>query len=92
MLNKIYYQNQIYVKNDVSTLLVSAFPENERPPVDYFFKNFENDNNDLLAYYENETFIGFTALTFYKDICYIFFLAVSPIYRNKGYGVKLLKF
>ena len=91
MLEKVKFDNQINVKNDVSALLVSAFPENERPPVDSFFANFENDNNVLLAYYEKETFIGFSALTFYKDICYIFFLAVSPTCRNKGYGSQIIE-
>lgn len=91
MLEKVKFDNQINVKNDVSALLVSAFPESERPPVDYFFTNFENDNNVLLAYYENDIFIGFSALTFYKDICYIFFLAVSPTYRNKGYGSQIIE-
>jgi GNAT superfamily N-acetyltransferase len=91
MLEKVRYLQQANIKNDVSSLLVSAFPENERPPVEMFFTNFENDKNVLLAFYENHTFIGFSALAFYQDICYIFFLAVSPTYRNKGYGSQIIE-
>ena len=91
MLNTIYYQNQINVKNDVSKLLTEAFPENERPSVDYFFSSLENKNNLLIAYYDNKEFIGFTSLSFYSDICYIFFLAVTPLYQNKGYGSQIIE-
>ena len=91
MLQEIIYTNQTNIKKDVSTLLVDAFPENERPPVSIFFKNFEKDNNRLLVFYNEETFIGFTALTFYKDICYIFFLAVTPTFRHQGYGSQILE-
>ena len=91
MLRKTIYTDQINIKEDVSVLLVEAFPENERPPVDFFFENIKKDNNELIAFYENNTFIGFTALAFYQDICYIFFLAVSPTYRHQGYGSQILE-
>ena len=91
MLRKTIYTDQINIKEDVSVLLVEAFPENERPPVDFFFENIKKDNNELIAFYENNTFIGFTALAFYQDICYIFFLAVSPTKRHQGYGSQILE-
>lgn len=91
MLEKIKYVSQINIRNDVSKLLTSAFPANERPPVAIFFDNFKNENNVLLAFYQDDIFIGFTALTFYKDICYIFFLAVSPNCQNQGYGTEIIE-
>ena len=93
MLKKIIYQNQKNVKEDVSILLVEAFPENERPPVEVFFKNLElrRDYSSLLAFYDDEKFIGFSSLIFYEDVCYIFFLAVSPTYRHQGYGGQMLE-
>ena len=92
MLREVIYTDQINVRNDVSTLLVDAFPEDERPPVDFFFDNLkENSNVSLLVFYEDDAFIGFTSLAFYQDVCYIFFLAVTPTYRNKGYGSQILE-
>ena len=91
MLKKVIYQGQEQIKKDVSKLLVEAFPEDERPPVDIFFKNLEKDNTRLLTFYQNNQFIGFTSLIIYKDICYIFFLAVSSIYRGQGYGGQILE-
>ena len=91
MLRKTIYTDQINIKEDVSTLLVEAFPENERPSVDFFFENIKKDNNELIAFYDDNAFIGFTALAFYQDICYIFFLAVSPTKRHQGYGGQILE-
>ena len=91
MLKKTIYTDQTNIKEDVSSLLVEAFPENERPPVDFFFENIKKDNNELVAFYDNDAFIGFTALAFYQDICYIFFLAVSPTKRHQGYGSEILE-
>ena len=92
MLREVIYTDQVNVKEDVSTLLVEAFPEDERPPVDFFFGNLkENKNVSLIAFYEDDAFIGFTSLAFYQNICYIFFLAVSPTYRHQGYGSQILE-
>ena len=91
MLRKTIYTDQINIKEDVSTLLVEAFPENERPPIDFFFENIKKDNNELIAFYDDNAFIGFTALAFYQDTCYIFFLAVSPTIRHQGYGSQILE-
>ena len=91
MLRKTIYTDQINIKEDVSTLLVEAFPENERPSVDFFFENIKKDNNELIAFYDNDVFVGFAALAFYQDICYIFFLAVSPTKRHQGYGGQILE-
>ena len=86
----IDFQDDKSIKKDVKRLFLSAFPSDERPPVWLFFKSFENPNNRLYAFYEEKTFVGFVSLILYKDICYLFFLAVSPELRNKGYGSQIL--
>ena len=78
------------IRKDIKPLFLSAFPADERPPANIYFNNFKKDNNQLLGFYDEETFIGFASMTFYKDICYIFFLAVSPEHRDQGYGTKIL--
>ena len=91
MLEKREYLNQTTIKKDVSHLLTTAFPEDERPPVSYFFKSLEKKENHLFAYYSSNEFIGFTFITLYQDICYIFFLAVSEGKRHQGYGGEILE-
>ena len=72
-------------------MLESAFPIDERPPTKYFFKSLERKENKLFAYYFNNTFIGFTFLCFYQDVCYIFFLAVEEHYRHQGFGGQIIE-
>ena len=79
------------IRNDIEPLFISAFPREERPPVDYFFSSFDNNKiNNLYGFYDKNDFIGFSSVIIYKDICYIFFLAVEEEYRNQGYGTKIL--
>ena len=91
MLKQIVYSSQKEIKTSVTALLLEAFPEEERPPVPLFFKNLQRKANRLIAFYNKKDFIGFTYLTFNKDICYIFFLAVEKEHRNKGYGGQILE-
>ena len=48
------------------------------------------ENMTLRAYYDNDEFIGFTNCIIYKDLCYLFFLAVDDNKRHQGYGSKIL--
>ena len=87
----INYKANIEIHKDIEPLYIGAFPEEERPPVDIFFDNALKDDNELLGVYLNSEFIGFTNLLFYKGLCYMFFLAVSPKHRNKGYGSQIIQ-
>ena len=91
MLIKKLYQGQKDMKEDIANLLVSAFPEDERPPVPYFFKSLERKGNNIYAYYLNDEFIGFTYVTLYEDVCYLFFLAVSENKRHQGFGGQIIE-
>lgn len=91
MLEKKLYTNQKDIKEDVATLLVDAFPEDERPPVPYFFQSLERKGNNIYTYYLNDEFIGFTYVTLYEDVCYLFFLAVSENKRHQGFGGQILE-
>ena len=91
MLEKRLCLDQLDIKKDVSCLLESAFPIEERPPTNYFFKSLEKKENKLFAYYLNNTFIGFAFLSFYHDVCYIFFLAVEENKRHQGFGGQILE-
>lgn len=87
----VNYKDNPLIRKDVEPLYVSAFPEDERPPVEMFFSTVTLKNDELLVFYDDE-FIGFTNLILYKDIVYIFFLAVSNKKRSQGYGTKILSY
>lgn len=87
----VNYKENHDIRGDIEPLYVSAFPPEERPPEEMFFSSALKKDNELYGIYENNQFIGFTDLLFYKDLCYLFFLAVSPEFRNKGYGSQIIK-
>ena len=88
----INYKDNHKIRKDVQKLFLSAFPSDERPPAHIFFAKAKKENNDVYAYYDNDEFIGFTGIITYKDIIYIFFLAVPESKRNMGYGSKILEY
>lgn len=91
-LTKRNYKKDPKIAGDITPLYLSSFPEDERPLLEYFYGLVDlNDENEIFAYYDKSEFVGFTYLTFYKDIVYIFFLAVHPRKRNMGYGSQILE-
>ena len=84
------YKKDNSIRKDIEPLFISVFPRDERPEADYYFSSFDNEYKELYGFYDKHEFIGFSSVIIYKDICYIFFLAVEEENRNKGYGTKIL--
>lgn len=68
-------------------LFETAFSKEERPPFSFVLKI---DHRLFYAIYDEETFVGLIYLLECKDLLYVFFLAISKRYRNKGYGMMVL--
>ena len=78
-------------EDDISHLYLSAFPDDERPPLDWFYKClYKYKENEVIGYFDENEFIGFVEITTYKDIIYIVFFAIIENKRNQGYGTKIL--
>ena len=86
----INYKDDPIIRDDIEPLYISAFPEEERPPVEMFFNTVMLENDQLYGFYDKDRFVGFANIITYKDVAYLFFLAVYPSQRNKGYGSKIL--
>lgn len=91
MLRKEIYKDQPNIKEDISSLFLEAFPEDERPPLNIFLKSLKQKEITLLAFYDEDAFIGFTYLAIYKDICCLYFFAVNKKYRHQGYGGQIIE-
>lgn len=91
MMEKYLYQGQKEYQKQIIPLLESAFPSDERPATEYFFSSLKKKENNLFLYFDDEDFIGFAFITLYQDVCYLFFLAVSPKKRHQGYGGQILE-
>ena len=80
-------------KNDyrsIKKLYISAFPRDERAPFFMLKKRAFQGKAEMLAAEENGEFIGFAYAITYRDMVYVFYLAVAKGKRGQGYGGKIL--
>lgn len=78
--------DQAQIKN----LYMTAFPKEERLPW-WVLRNWPAlGRSALTAYYDGDTFCGFTFTATEGDILYVMFLAVNSRLRGQGYGSAIL--
>lgn len=76
--------------DDAERLNREAFPPQEYIPIDKMLLVAEDWGLDLLAYYDGEDFAGFIVVMTTCDTGYVFYFAVEPSLRSRGYGGKIL--
>lgn len=74
---------------ELGALYERAFPENERRSLGTLI-NDRTGVSDLLAYTEDDTFVGFVSLLTEGDIAHIIYFAVEEALRGRGYGAQIL--
>lgn len=77
--------------NDINILAKEAFPPEEYLSPSKLVEMAKADNFDFLALLDEKKFVGFMVVQTYKDIAYLFFLAICSEYRSKGYGSKAIE-
>ena len=74
----------------VKQLYETAFPEDEQIPWKDLMRLIGEMPLDFTAYYDGETFIGFTIVYPRKQFNWFWYFAVCKEQRGKGYGQKIL--
>lgn len=74
----------------IRKLYKTAFPEDEQIPWDDLLRLIDQMPLDFMAYYDGETFIGFTIVYPRKDFNWYWYFAVREELRGKGYGQQIL--
>ena len=75
----------------VTKLYNEAFPKDERIPI-WLLKMLARKNKaKFYGIYDNEKFVGLVYNIFYKDIVFVFYLAIDKETRGQGYGTKVLE-
>lgn len=77
-------------RNKIEALNEEAFPEAERTPYEGMLAAGKADCGELFAILDERKFIGFAYLLWQDEILYIYYLAVLPELRGKGYGSRIL--
>jgi len=83
-----------FTKNyrNVKHLYRSAFPKDEQFPFFLLELSTLDKNTRLLAFYEDEEFLGLCHFTSCQTTLFVIFLAVDESARGKGVGSKILQF
>ena len=76
----------------IKLLYQTAFPENEQIPWEDLVRLIDQMQLDFTAYYEDDTFIGFTILFPHKKFNWFWYFAVIPELRGQGKGQKILTY
>ena len=75
----------------VLALAKEAFPPKEYLCPSKLAEMAKADNFDFLALIDGEEFVGFMMVQTHKTISYLFFLAILPECRSRGYGSRALE-
>lgn len=67
-------------------LAKEAFPLEEYLPPAKLVQMAEAEDFDFIALEDAGKFVGFLAVQLYENLAYLFFLAIMPSCRGKGYG------
>ncbi len=75
----------------VQRLAQEAFPPEEYMAPSKLIEMAERGEVEFLGLYDEDTFAGFMVVSIFEKICYLFFLAIDPVLRSRGYGSRTLK-
>lgn len=91
LLNTQRITRQSRVWDSVNSLALEAFPPEEYLSPDKLAEMAQSDGFDFLALLDGGDFVGFMAVQTYKDVAYLFFLAIDPSRRSRGYGGRAIE-
>lgn len=77
--------------HEVNTLANEAFPPEEYIAPTVLVRMANGGNLVFSALIDKDTFVGFMVTLQYKDMVYLFFLAIVSEYRSKGYGSRAIE-
>lgn len=80
-----------YCKKKIKKLYYEAFPRNERVPFTFLKLSARKNKAIFFGIYDKDCFIGLIYNIYYKDIVYVYYLAIDKNLRGKGYGSKILE-
>ena len=66
------------MKRQLKELYFRSFPKEERVPWFFMKAKSRKDGANLYGVYDGDTFVGLVHEVYFRDITYVFFLAVSP--------------
>ena len=75
----------------IDSLAKESFPPEEYLAPDQLVEMSKADNFDFFALTDGNAFVGFMVVQTHKNLSYLFFLAIDPSCRAKGYGSRAIE-
>ena len=75
----------------VKEIYYEAFPKHEQIPLFLLNYKIKTKKSSFMEIYDENKIIGMAYIATYKNIAYIFFLAIDKNARGSGYGGKVLE-
>ena len=75
----------------MNALAEEAFPPEEYLAPSKLAEMAKAENFDFLALLDGDAFVGFMVVQTYQNLAYLFFLAIEPSCRSKGYGSRAIE-
>lgn len=89
-LNYINYHEIKNGKRKIWDLYIRAFPFEERCPFPIIRQKAKEGKGQFFGIFDKEEFVGLIYNIVYKDLVYIYYLAITEELRHKGYGSRIL--
>ena len=78
-------------KKEIKRLYKASFPGKERYPLALLYRKARGSGVRFLAVLDEDRFIGFVYVMEKPHFAYLYYIAVSPDERKKGYGSRMLR-
>lgn len=89
LLKNINNQHEDFQK--INHLYHDAFPKDERAPMQFLLKKANENKGELLGIYDEKNWLGLVYVITYKQLSYVFYLAIDKDFRGQGYGSSVLE-
>lgn len=85
-MNKLHLVSTKKPNKELKKLYIEAFPAIERIPLFLLKLLTKKGKADFFEIYDDTNCIGMLYIVYYKDIVFVFYLAIDNKLRGRGYG------
>ena len=78
-------------KKEIRHLYRASFPVRERNPLPLLYRKMRSGKVNFRAVLDENRFIGFIYVIERETFAYLYYLAITPKERGKGYGSRILQ-
>lgn len=77
--------------SEIALLQRESFPPEENYPMEQLLELAESEHIEYQSFWENDVLCGILFYNVGFSMIYLFYLAVNPVLRSKGYGSEMLQ-